>query len=643
MKEMETDILVVGGGTAGIAAACAAAEEGAAVLVAECSRGLGGVGTHAGIHAYYLGLHVGLQPGLDRRTKDIGADLGGHAKGFHAEAKKLAIQERLAAYGIGVFYDCVAVEAVREGKRVTGVVFESPEGPIRVNARLTLDSTGNGDVCALAGVPFATGRDWDDIMHCYSIASRYFKGEEQIDDFKNYDAGWVDSSSTRDVSRALLDGRRLIRRLPELGENKLFAVSSHFGAREGRLIRGEFVLGLEDLIMDRRFDDVVMKCYSHYDNHATDMANESRLAQIWTAVAGGWSLRFGCDVPYRCFVPLETDGLLIACRALSVDHDASCALRMQPDMHAVGEVAGTAAALCLRTGRQPREANVPELQQRLIRRGVLAASDLSRPSAPWVTLAGSKRGDGVWTSDNVAQPDRLRLLLEAMGTEEEGKALWWLWKAGAAALPTLRAAFAGAEGRRRRGMALALALLGDRSGVPELVRAVADRDEDGLPGVEARVPSRWIACLIALQGLKDASCVETVLERMPPAQPTVRLTAYAETLHVLHYVIEVADRLDLALKRKAVLAIGQWLRQPQLGDDWVSGGIPDLQKDVSIRWNIEMTGAYALCVLGGQEGFATLEKYRLDRRVFARNMANVLLARLAGRAAHHDVEAVKRA
>lgn len=646
MAILDTEVLIVGGGTAGILAACAAAEAGAAVTVAESGRGLGGVGTHGGVHAYYLGLHVGLQPELDRRARSIGKEMGGTVKGFHPEAKKAAILEKIASLGIRVLYDCVAVEAVMDCNRVTGVRFESPEGPIQVDARVTIDSTGNGDVCALAGVPFSKGREWDGVMQAYSIVPRYWRGEgsERIGDFKNYDAGWVDSTSARDVSRALLEGRRLIRRLPEMDEKRIFAISPSIGMREGRQVLGEYVLGLDDLIMDRRFDDVVMKCYSHYDNHATDMANESWLAQLWTVVVGGWSYRLGCDVPYRSFVPREIDGLLVACRALSVDHDASGAVRMQPDMHAVGEVAGTAAALCLQTGRQPRDADVSELQRRLIRRGVLGQDDLSRPSAPWVTLAGSKRGDGVWTSETAAAPDRLGLLLNATGTEEEGKVLWWLLKIGDRALPILRERYASAVGLQRRGIALALALLGDSGGAEELRRSVSERDEDGLPGVEARVPPRWIACLLGLQQLKDASCVRLLLERLPTAKPTARLTAYAEMLHVLHYVMAVADRLDAPSRRSAAGRIEELLRLPRLGDDWVSGGgTADVQRDVSIRWNLELNGAYALCVLGETKGRARLEAYRRDPRIFVRNMADALLERLADRAGAHDVEAVKRA
>ncbi|MEF3313772.1 hypothetical protein PV433_33345 [Paenibacillus sp. GYB004] len=68
-----------------------------------------------------------------------------------------------------------------------------------------------------------------------------------------------------------------------------------------------------------------------------------------------------------------------------------------------------------------------------------------------------------------------------------------------------------------------------------------------------------------------------------------------------------------------------------------------MQKEVSIRWNIEMTGAYALCILGERKGGALLESYLHDRRLYARNMARVLLERLASRTFINDIEAVKRA
>lgn len=625
-KRIETDVLVVGGGTAGVTSALAAAANGTTrVLLAESSRGVGGVGTHSGIHAYYLGLHVGIQQEMDKRTRSIADELGSKAKGFHPEAKKIALQQLLAESGIDILYECVAVDVVKIGDRVVAVVFESPEGTVRIDARVTLDSTGNGDVCALAGVPYVEGREWDGVMNGYSIPPRYLKDGE-IADFRNFDAGWVDSSSTRDVSRALLSGRKLLWDLPQLGQDDFLAISPHFGAREGRLVLGGYTLTLEDLILDQRFGDVVMRCFSHYDTHARDMVNESRLAQWWTEVMGAWSHRLGCDVPYRCFVPEGTDGLLIACRALSLDHDAAASFRMQPDIQAVGEVAGTAAAICCENGLMPRELDVGILQQRLIERGVLQATDLTRVSAPWVTPGGSKRQDRRWTAETVKREETIRELTDKLGTDEEGGALWWLWKAGDAAVPVLKEVYSKTTGHSRRGAAIALGLLGDRTGVPELIRSVAAEDEDGLPGFEPRIPPRWIACLVALKHLRETACSELVVEKVGTFVSSVRMPGFARTLHLLHYLIDVAPQLTDALREKAIAKTELLLTDPELGSDWGAG----IQSSISARWNVDMTAGYLLGLLGRHDAARKIfAAYAEDERKYARNMARILSQRLS--------------
>ncbi|MDF2720534.1 MAG: hypothetical protein K0Q59_209 [Paenibacillus sp.] len=639
MKRLETDVLVVGGGTAGVTAALAAAESKARVLLAESSGGIGGVGTHSGIHAYYLGVHAGIQLELDRRTREIAEGLGGKAKGFPPEAKKIALQQLLAERGVELLCESVAVETLLTDGRIAGVVFETPEETVTVSAAFVLDSTGNGDICALAGVPFEQGREWDGIMNPYSVAPR-FLNDTGIASFSNFDAGWVDSSSTKDVSRALIDGRKLLLATAELGQDGFIAITPHIGVREGRLIRGEYTLTLEDFIIDRRFDDVVMKCFSHYDTHAKDMANENRFAELWTEVMGAWGLRLGGDVPYRSFIPVGIDGLIIACRALSMEHDAAAALRMQPDMHAVGEVAGTAAAMCLAAGCEPRALDVAALQQRLVERGVLQGADLTRASAPWVTPAGSKRDERLWTDETVRQPAALQQLADALGTDEEGKALWWLWRAGDAALPVMRALLASASGRQKRGAAIALALLGDRSGVPELIRAVAEEDGDGLPGYEPRVPSRWIACLVALKHLQVASCAEMVIGKLSERVAAVRLTSFARTLHIAHYLIEVEALLSRDVRQQAASAVERLLADPDLGSDWGTG----VQSSISIRWNLELNLAYLAGLLDrGDIAERLFARYEQDERGYVRLMAQKLRDRLSEAAKRSANGMVKQA
>lgn len=621
MKQLDTDVLVVGGGTSGVTAAIAAADGGAKVLLVDCGGGIGGVGTHSGIHVYYLGLHVGMQPSMDQQTKHIADGMGSKAKGFHPEAKKVVLQELIAASGVNVLYHCIPVEVEKERQRVRAVIFESPEETIRVTAKVTLDSTGNGDVAALAGAAYTGGREWDGIYHVYSTPPRVMNDKGMLL-IQNFDAGWAESTSARDVSRAFLDGRKLLWKLKNERDNIFMANTNVFGAREGRHIQGEYTLTMDDLIMDRRFDDVVMKCYSHYDNHGNDMANESRFTQIWSSVMGAWIHKIGGDVPYRTFVPAEIDGLLIACRALSMDHDTSSVFRMQPDMHAAGEVAGAAAALCCASDCEPRYLDIDKLQRRMIERGVITEADLTRPSAPWVTLDGESRESGYWTLENVHRPDVIQRLIDKLGTAEEGSAQWWLWKAGNAAVPDLRTVLAGSDGLRRRGIAIALAMQNDSSGVPYLRQSVQDQDEDVLR--EKHVPPHWIASLLALQGLKDTGCVESLLENLPPKKPTARLPAFAHILYSLHYFIEIAGLLPAPAKAAVIQKVHELLALPDLGTDWDVKSITN----VSIRWNIELTGAYLLVLLGDPQGGRILEAYLDDDRVFVQNMADILIKRL---------------
>src|SRR5690606_14053936 len=82
-------------------------------------------------------------------------------------------------------------------------------------------------------------------------------------------------------------------------------------------------------------------------------------------------------IPYRSIIPKKTEGLLIASRAFSIDRDVSMAVRMQRDIQKLGEVAGTAAALAVRTDALPRQIDVLQLQERLIARDIFSRETLT--------------------------------------------------------------------------------------------------------------------------------------------------------------------------------------------------------------------------------------------------------------------------
>lgn len=612
-----TDVIVVGGGTAGVTAALAAASNGARVLLAERDGALGGVGTRGGVHVYYRGSGGGVQKEIDRRTLQLQKEVGSDARGFHPEIKREIVEEMVAEAGIHVVFHALAVGVVKEGDTVVGVVLETPGETVEVRAAVTVDATGDGDVCELAGAPFVLGRDWDGILHAYSMVPKFFNEKRELA-FGNFDAGWVDPTSTTDLTRGYIEGRlhlspdELSRRgVPPLWEAGLLSISPQIGIREGRAVVGEYILQMEDLILDRRFDDVVMRCYSHHDNHAWDVANESRLARIWVDMMGLWQEAFGGDVPYRSFVPQKVDGLLIGCRAISQDRDAGMGLRMQRDMQKVGEVAGTAAALSVKTGCQPRHLDVNVLQQRLVDQSVLEPDDLSRESAPWAQPGDVKRIDRVYTPERVKRPDIINRLIDFLGTDDEGRAMWWLWQAGESAVDPLRRRIRTANRNEARGMAMVLALLGSDAGESYLLDSIRAMDDDQLPGPRS-VP-RWIGCVVALGELESTEAVTILSSHLGQEAKSINI------LHILHYFALVVDKMNTDERRAVKDSVRDLLSRETLGEEFTVA--QRLMVRPGLRWSIELTSAFILNRLGEAEALAIVRRYENDEREYIKNAA----------------------
>ncbi len=124
-----------------------------------------------------------------------------------------------------------------------------------------------------------------------------------------------------------------------------------------------------DEILGARFPDSVSSMDSHYDNHSKDMENQSYHALIWRWLTDNHLTRLECEIPYRCLLPLNVEGLLVTGRAISLEPEAHYPLRMEKDMERLGESAGIAAGICIREGLNPANINIPGLQEKLRKSG----------------------------------------------------------------------------------------------------------------------------------------------------------------------------------------------------------------------------------------------------------------------------------
>ncbi|MBB5984753.1 FAD-dependent oxidoreductase [Sphingobium lignivorans] len=182
---------------------------------------------------------------------------------------------------------------------------------------------------------------------------------------------WYDHTNEEEVSKSLIYRRKLNRvylnflreRIPGFEDAYIVMESPTGGAREGRRIIGDYVLTEQDVLAGRRFDDAIaMGGPRGPDLHS--------VTGLWgEGVASPFKAPY--DIPYRCLLPKDVDGLIVAGRCVSTTFAALGAVRDQATCMSMGEAAGAAASLACRTGVPPRQVDMASLQSRLVDQGVL--------------------------------------------------------------------------------------------------------------------------------------------------------------------------------------------------------------------------------------------------------------------------------
>jgi hypothetical protein len=434
------DVLVVGSGPAGLAAAIASARNGARTLLVERFGFLGGNLT-AGLvgpcmTSYSLDgtqqLIKGIFEEFVLRMERIGAAIHpskisagseysgfivyGHDKvtPFEPEAAKQVALEMCLESGVELLLHTFVADAIVESDTLTGVIIANKSGLQAIRSTITIDCSGDADVAARAGVPFEIGRQEDGLTQPMTLffrvanvddervieyvkahpedyrpfASLVQKAREQgefpiprrgIGLYKTLKPGvWrinttriqrLDGTRAEDLTRAEIEGRRQVQALlqffrkwlPGFESCELLDTAVTIGVRETRRIVGEYTLTLDDLASGREFDDVIALAGYPVDIHSPTGDGGG--------ASGEWQTANVYQIPYRSLIPIKIEQLLVAGRCISATHEALGAIRVMPPAFAMGQAAGTAAALALEYGVSPRRVPVPKLQRVLINQG----------------------------------------------------------------------------------------------------------------------------------------------------------------------------------------------------------------------------------------------------------------------------------
>jgi hypothetical protein len=393
----EADVLVAGGGLAGVVAAAAAGRNGARVLLVESSGVLGGTAT-AGLMTSFNGFRNERPPcdlqtvkGLGQEVVDRLMALGGasgktahgdwgeltpgrapYAVSFDPEALKRVALEMLREAGVRVRFHTFISDAVTRDGCATGVITESKAGRQAMLAELTVDATGDGDVAARAGADCLEAGPDDPRLMAVSLMYRVAGVEPERCGERRLRIGrtatlWgpgrrgVDGLDPAAVTAAYADCMaelpehlERLRREPGFGNCYLVQSAEMLGVRETRRVVGLYVVTEDDALSGRRFDDVV----AISSNPVPAYYSERRFFD-----------HEGFDIPYRALVPQRIDGLILAGRCISCEQPPFQSARSMAPLMAISQASGTAAALCIRDGVQPRELDVAELQRTLLEQG----------------------------------------------------------------------------------------------------------------------------------------------------------------------------------------------------------------------------------------------------------------------------------
>ena len=418
------DVVVCGGGPSGFIAAIAAAREGARTAIIEHYGFFGGMATSSyvtpiSVFSYNGQRNIG---GIPWEFVERLAEMGGalveqplNKVAFDIELYKLCAQRMIIEAGVDMYMHSVISSVVMEGDRISKVVIENKNGSEAIEGNLFLDCTGDADIAAMANVPMQIWKDHtlQPSSMCFilggvdtesELVSKYMhhhlqgvnshcepirdKLIEMAEEWKlpSFGGPWFctvlhEGFVAVNMTRTFADGcdnRNYTQAECRLRENVYFftqILSENFvefkhcyvasmgvqaGIRETRHLRGMHIITSDDYLDAHKYEDSISRC-----SHPIDIHSPQRDKQVCQF------LKKAAYVPYRALIAENFPNLIVAGRSLSASKEAFASLRVQASCMGIGQAAGVAAALCVKSGASVQEVDVKRLVSRLVEMGAV--------------------------------------------------------------------------------------------------------------------------------------------------------------------------------------------------------------------------------------------------------------------------------
>lgn len=410
-----TDVFVAGGGAAGVAAAVAAARMGKQVFLAEASGCFGGLGTSGLVPAF-----APFDDGVNILSDGIGYEIRKKLKNAVAlrnwttldtEELKRVYDDIITQAGVKFSFFTTVYDVIVKDNSIEGVILGSKSGLFAVKAKIYIDCTGDGDLCAFGGAEYEKGdpngtvmpptlcsiwsgidkdkcnEPWNEhVEQAYkdgvlSYEDRhipgFFHGNDGISGGNIGHIFDVDPTDEAELTNGMLWGRKSMIEFENYFKNyfigynnlRLVSTASTLGVRESRRIKCDYTLNVDDFINHSVFEDEIGRYCYPVDIHvmSTDKEEYERFSKEYRTF-----LRYkngeSYGIPYRCLIPVSFKNALVAGRCIGTDRQMQASIKVMPGCFITGQAAGTAAALACEE-QDVRKISIKELQQSLVKGG----------------------------------------------------------------------------------------------------------------------------------------------------------------------------------------------------------------------------------------------------------------------------------